>query len=159
MVKLKKTVEIFQWKKTEHKNKPFLGKVGCWLAAFLDSTNWQQAVVVEGRISALSPVISGVPQGTVLGPILFLLHISDIAREVSPRTITSSYVDDTRANRTITDPVVDCKALQEDLGSIYRWAEDVNMMFNSVKFECIRFWPSKTTKPENKYLSPDQTPI
>ena len=38
-----------------------LGKLGCWLAAFLDSANRQQAVVVEGRVSALSPVISGVP--------------------------------------------------------------------------------------------------
>ena len=44
-----------------------LGRVGCWLAAFLDSASRKQAVVVEGRISSLSPVISGVPQGTVLG--------------------------------------------------------------------------------------------
>ena len=68
-----------------------LGKMGCWLAAFLDSTTRQQAVAVEGRVSALSPVISGVPQGTVLGPILFLLHIADIARGVSSATKTSSY--------------------------------------------------------------------
>ena len=64
------------------------GKVGCWLAAFLDSSTRQQAVAVEGRISALSPVISGVPLGTVLGPVLFLLHIADIARGVSPLTKT-----------------------------------------------------------------------
>ena len=70
-----------------------LGKVGCWLAAFLDSGQRQQAVVVDGRVSSLSPVISGVPQGTVLGPVLFLLHIADIAKNVSAATTTSSYVD------------------------------------------------------------------
>ena len=93
-------------------------KLGCWLAAFLDSNNRQQAVAVEGRISSLSPVISGVPQGTVLGPVLFLLHISDIARGVSAKTTTSSYVDDTRVNRCISDSDIDCQALQEDLSSI-----------------------------------------
>jgi ribonuclease P/MRP protein subunit RPP40 len=77
--------------------------------------------VVDGRISSLSPVISGVPQGTVLGPVLFLLHIADIARDVSTSTRTSFYVDDTRANRCIADPAVDCPALQEDLSCIYSW--------------------------------------
>ena len=73
-----------------------LWKLGCWLASFLDSSGRKQAVVVDGRISDQSPVISGVPQGTVLGPVLFLLHIADIAREVSSTTTTSSYVDNTR---------------------------------------------------------------
>ena len=136
-----------------------LGKVGCWLAAFLDSSNRQQAVVVNGRISDLSPVISGVPQGRVLGPVLFLLHIADIAREVSQETATSSYVDDTRANRSIADTATDCQALQDDLAGIYRWAEDVNMVFNSDKFECLRFWPGKTSKPDFTYKFPDGTPI
>ena len=118
-----------------------LGKVGCWLGAFLDSAHRQQAVVVEGRLSSLSPVISGVPQGTVLGPILFLIHISDIARGVSATTTTSSYVDDTRVCRSMGNSDSDCQLLQNDLTSIYDWASDVNMTFNSDKFECLRYWP------------------
>jgi ribonuclease P/MRP protein subunit RPP40 len=133
-----------------------LGKVGCWLAAFLDSAFRQQAVVVDGRISSLSPVISGVLQGTVLGPVLFLLHISDIARGVSSSTTTSSYVDDTRVSRSIVDKVADCQALQDDLGSVYQWADQVNMTFNSDKFECLRYWP-KNSKPDFSYKSPDGT--
>ena len=135
-----------------------LGKVGCWLAAFLDSACRKQAVVVDGRISSLSPVISGVPQGTVLGPVLFLLHIADIAREVSSSTTTSSYVDDTRVSRSITDKVRDCQALQDDLSTIYQWADHVNMTFNCDKFECLRYWP-KQSKPDLEYKSPDGTVI
>ena len=135
-----------------------LGKLGCWLAAFLNSANRQQAVVVEGRISALSPVISGVPQGTVLGPVLFLLHICDIARGVSAATNTTSYVDDTRVSRSIVNIQSDCQDLQQDLSSIYSWAMDVNMVFNSDKFECIRYWP-RGQQPDFTYRSPDGSVI
>ena len=135
-----------------------LGKVGCWLAAFLDAGNRQQAVVVDGRVSSLSAVISGVPQGTVLGPVLFLLHIADIAVNVSHLTTASSYVDDTRVTRSISDKV-DCKALQEDLSTIYSWAEQVNMEFNCDKFECLRYWPKQHTRPDFCYTSPGGTVI
>jgi hypothetical protein len=70
-----------------------LGKVGVLLAKFLDSSTRQQAVVVDGRISALSQVISGAPKGTVLGPILFLLHKADISNGVTPLTNLKIYVD------------------------------------------------------------------
>ena len=76
-----------------------------------------QTVVVDDALSVLSSVISGVPQGTVLGPILFLLHIADISRGVSELTSLKSYVDDTRVQRTIADKA-DCDALQADLQSI-----------------------------------------
>ena len=111
-------------------------------------------MVVEGRVSSLSPVISGVPQGTVLGPVLFLLHISDIAKGVSASTKTSSYVDDTRATRSIKNTQSDCHTLQQDLSSIYSWASEVNMEFNSDKFECLRYWPGGQ-KPDFQYKSPD----
>ena len=130
-----------------------LGKVGIWLGKFLDAGSRQQAVAVEGRLSGLSPVISGVPQGTVLGPILFLLHISCIAKEVSDGSTVSSYVDDTRVTRTMNS-TADCLSLQQDLQAIYKWAKEVNMVFNGDKFEMLRFWPGKAQKPVIGYTDP-----
>ena len=141
------------------KDSKVLGKVGVWIGKFLDSSCRQQAVAVEGRLSALSPVISGVPQGTVLGPILFLLHISGIAKEVSQQSTVSSYVDDTRVTRSITNPDVDCLSMQQDLQAIYRWAEEVNMVFNGDKFEMLRFWPGKSPRPDHLYSDQDGTHI
>ena len=85
-------------------------------------------------------MISGVHQGTVLEPVLFLILIVDIAANVSSRTKVSSFADDTRASRgmkTSNDPL----QLQKDLDTIYQWAKDVNMEFNGDKFECIHYWP------------------
>ena len=134
------------------------GRVGCWLAAFLDSSTRQQAVVVNGTVSSLSPVISGVPQGTVLGPVLFLIHIRDIAAGLSPETTATSFADDTRVQRGIQSGQ-DCSDLQADLQVIYDWAEKVNMHFNSEKFECLRFWPGAGAPPAYKNQGPDKSEI
>ena len=93
-----------------------------------------------------------------MGPILFLLHISDIARGVSAGTNTTSYVDDTRVSRSIVNSQADCDTLQQDLASIYSWAVEVNMEFNSEKFEVLRYWPAGQ-KPDLNYTSPDGTVI
>ena len=130
------------------------GKVGCWLASFLDSDFRQQAVVVDGTVSCLSPVLSGVPQGTVLGPVLFLIHIRDIASGLSAGTSATSFADDTRVQRGIRSNQ-DCVALQEDLQAVYSWAERVNMHFNSDKFECLRFWSGPGSAPDYQYKGPD----
>ena len=84
-------------------------------------------------MSALTPVISGVPQGTVLGPVLFLIHIRNISRELSPESTATSFANDTRVQRSISS-VGDCTDLQSDLQLIYDWANNVNMKFNSDKF-------------------------
>ena len=78
------------------------GKVGCWVAAFLDPSVRKQAVGVEGRLSALASVVSGVPQGTVLGPCLFLIHLLDISTNLSEGTISSSFADDARLQHGIS---------------------------------------------------------
>ena len=123
------------------------GKLGCWLASFLDHKSRQQAVVVDGRISNLEPVISGVPQGTVLGPVLFLVHIRNISTGLSEGTTASSFADDTRIQRGIIS-VSDCNTLQADLQVIYSWAAKVNMAFNGDKFECMRYWPDPSKAPQ-----------
>ena len=114
------------------------GKIGIWLAAFLRDR--YQSVVVEGRKSSYSAVTSGVPQGTVLGPVLFLVLISDIDKGTSADTRVRSFADDTRASRPIKTSD-DSKQLQADLRIIYSWAERVNMQFNGDKFEVMRAWP------------------
>ena len=134
------------------------GKVGCWLASFLDPSSRQQTVVVDGVVSSLSPVISGVPQGTVLGPVLFLIHIRDIASGLSSQTTATSFADDTRVQRGVRSDQ-DCSDLQTDLQAIYDWATEVNMHFNSDKFECLRFWPGSGAPPAYQYTGPDNSEI
>ena len=134
------------------------GKVGCWLASFLDPKTRQQAVTVDGRVSLLEHVLSGVPQGTVLGPVLFLVHIRNIAKDLSDGTTASSFADDTRVQRGVSSPG-DCSALQADLQQIYSWADQVNMKFNSTKFECMRYWSDIDKAPQYQYLAPNMLPI
>ena len=114
------------------------GKMGKWIHAFLN--NRQQTVVVDGHHSSNSTVLSGVPQGTVLGPVLFLVLIMDIADGTSDSTRLTSFADNTRASRPIHTPQ-DINILQEDINKIYAWAQRVNMEFNADKFEGLRCWP------------------
>ena len=135
-----------------------MGKVGCWLAAFLDPATRQQAVGVNGRLSALRPVTSGVPQGTVLGPVLFLVHIALMGANLSDGTNLSSFADDSRLQRGIKEEE-DCAALQQDLEAVYSWADRVNMHYNDEKFEVLRFWADRSAAPDILYLAPDGGPI
>ena len=111
-----------------------------WIRAFL--IDRKQAVVVEGAQSVETDVISGVPQGSVLGPLLFLIHISDIDEEIAAATV-SSFADDTRVMMRINS-VQDRDALQADLAVIYKWAEENNMKFNGSKFEMMTYGTRNT---------------
>ena len=79
-----------------------------------------------GVISEDHPVLSGVPQGTVLGPLLFLIMISDIDKDVSASKLVS-FADDTRLLYSGVGDVADCDKLQLDLNAVYDWASSNNM--------------------------------
>ena len=89
-----------------------------WIKAFL--TNRQQRVIINGTSSDWTGVTSGVLQGTVLGPLLFLIYINDIVSNVRHLN-TSLFADDCALYRTIND-ANDCILLQEDLNAISNWS-------------------------------------
>ena len=116
-------------------------------------TNRTHYVRIPGGISKDSPVLSGVPQGTVLGPLLFLIMISDINKGTTSSKLVS-FADDTRVYSNISE-ADDCDNLQYDLNSIYNWAVHNNMFFNSEKFHYISFSSSLSFNSYNVYANPN----
>ena len=89
-----------------------------WSRSFLlDRT---QSVVVEGFASECKPVLSGVPQGTVLGPLFFLIYINDISDDISPNTFIRLFADDSLLYREIKT-IEDAHILQKDLNTLQKW--------------------------------------
>ena len=125
------------------------GNIGKWIYSFL--TDRTQSVIVNGMKSSVSEVKSGVPQGSVLGPLLFLVLLGDIDKSIASAFV-SSFADDTRVGHRIKT-VGDVTALQDDLNSIYQWSAENNMTFNSEKFECIRYGKKKELHETTVYLS------
>ena len=89
-----------------------------WFKHFL--TNRMQRVVIRGKCWDWTSVKSRVPQGTTLGPILFIIHINDISTDLT--STVKIYADDTKIYRTISSPDVDIPALQCDLDQLGMWA-------------------------------------
>ena len=82
-----------------------------WISAFL--SNRTQTVVLDGESSDIAPVTSGVPQGTVRGPVLFLVYINDLSEYMKSSQLRL-FADDSIIYKTIKSPK-DCDSLHEDL--------------------------------------------
>ena len=114
------------------------GKLLAWIMTFL--TNRKQAVKVDGQLSEFVWVTSGVPQGSVLGPLLFTIMMYDITNSVTIAEL-GSFADDTRAWSSISwsSPEADAAQFQKDLNEIYSWAEKNGAPFNEKKFVHLSF--------------------
>ena len=121
------------------KNYGVRGNILRWISSFLMDRH--QRVVVEGEVSSKCTVDSGVPQGTVLGPLLFLCHINDLPLSVSSQV--RLFADDCLLYREINSHS-DHIALQEDLKSLECWAKQWGMKFNATKCYLMSIHRSKT---------------
>ena len=117
-----------------------------WLKCFL--TARCQRVVINGEFSSWIPVISGVPQGSVLGPLLFLLYINDISSVVSNCKV-KLFADDVTIYEEITCPA-DVDLLQLDLSKVVQWAKMWLLRLNPDKCESIVL-SNKRSPPVPKY--------
>ena len=109
------------------------GNVLKWITSFL--TKRKMRVVVDGETSEYASVESGVPQGTVLGPLLFLCYINDLPDCVSSQV--RLFADDCLLYRPIKNQS-DHIALQKDLQNLTSWANTWGMSFNAKKCYLLR---------------------
>ena len=99
-----------------------------WLSSFLN--NRKQSVRINGSTSSWTSVTSGVPQGSILGPLMFLLFVNDIPQITSSNIML--FADDTKLWRLIKS-IDDVNILQEDLAKIIEWCQKWKLHLNVKK--------------------------
>ena len=109
------------------------GKALMWLSTFLSQR--RQRVLLREASSDWGDVTSGVPQGSILGPILFLIYVNDIPDNIS--NTAKMFADDTKLYKPISN-ISDCHKLQQDLNSLAAWSNQWLLKFNESKCVVLR---------------------
>ena len=121
-----------------------------WIQTWL--TNRTQKVVVEGEMSEKLKVLSGVPQGTVLGPLMFLLYVNDISTGI--RSSIRLFADDCVLYRVI-ETTEDHNILQQDLNTLVEWSNQWQMTLNPDK--CVIINCTRSLSPSSVAYSINNT--
>ena len=108
------------------------GNLHSWFSSYLSGR--KQRVTVPGGTSTSLAVTSGVPQGSILGPVLFLLYVNDIHDTVIASSV-SCFADDTKLFKTINNQT-DANLLQNDLDNLSTWSTSSGLNFNELKTNC-----------------------
>ena len=111
-----------------------VGDVLEWIRQFL--MNRRQRVCVEGNFSDWADIASGIPQGSVLGPILFLVYINDLPSCVTDCRV-KIFADDTKLYKEIQSES-DCSVLQSNIENIYEWSRKWQLRFHPDKCHVLR---------------------
>ena len=116
-----------------------------YMSGHLYLSGRRQRVVIDGATSKFNwaPVTSGVPQGSILGPILFVIFINDLPDILPDETFAALYADDTKLYKSITS-VGDCESLQQALTDLDCWTRVNNLNFNESKCKVLTITRKKT---------------
>ena len=123
-----------------------------WIKGFLD--NRKQSVVINGINSDSIPVSSGVSQGFVLGPILFLAYINDLPEQVQSKV--RLFADDKAMYQAISS-LSDANILQDDLSKLEQWEKSWDMNFRPAKCQVLHVTRTKTPIPSKYFHCQTQT--
>jgi hypothetical protein len=129
------------------------GKALNWIRNWLSGR--KQRVVLNGKFSSWAEVLSGVPQGSVLGPILFLIFINDLDNAALLVDILRKFADDTKLGHTVNSPEGRLH-LQQALDSLCEWAVTWGMEFNVKKCKVMHLGfnnPAQAYTMNNQQLS------
>ena len=118
------------------------GSLLSWFANYLKGR--RQRVVLQGASSNWSSINAGIPQGSILGPLLFLIYIKDMVE--NKNSSIRLFADDTSLYIIVDDPTDAGITLNSDLSKIHRWATDWLVSFNPSKSESLIF-SRKVNKP------------
>ena len=113
-----------------------------WFRSYLSQRS--QCVAVNGTNSDFMPIVCGVPQGSILGPLLFLIYINDL--HVSVGCKLSLYADDSALIFSHKSPNVVARTLSDDLSQCKKWLIDNKLSLHVGKTECILFGSRKKLK-------------
>ena len=123
------------------------GHLWGWFKSYLYSRF--QFVAVNNCQSSVLPVLSGVPQGSILGPLLFLVYVNDLPEQVSSVRMFL-FADDTKCVKNSKSPPV-CKLLQKDLDSLHSWSINNAKFFNLNKCVSLSFGQRLSSRYDSSY--------
>jgi hypothetical protein len=107
------------------------GELLKWISDYLE--NRKQRVVINGVHSEWLAILAGVPQGSILGPLLFLVYVNDIVIDI--KSDIYLYADDTVLMRIVNEPEQDTHLLNADLEVLNQWANQWAVIFSPAKSE------------------------
>ena len=123
------------------------GKLLDWITKFLTDRN--QVVVINGTESENARVVSGIPQGTVLGPLLFVIYINDLLDNVKSNGLL--FADDTKIFRSITCKE-DALSLQADIHTMENWSDNWLLNFHSGKCHVLTLGKLENIRIAYRYI-------